>query len=282
VATFLSCYLIDANTTNLELAAKNMQNHAKTQLKDGRTIVAFGLTSGAVGVAQVLARSGADLLIVDMEHSCIDLASVQAVLGLDLGPACTCIVRLPYQMPSLIKPVLDAGAMGLTFPMINSATELESCIALSKYYPEGRRAVGPHTAPARWGVSTAEYLLEANDSLLFNTLIETEEAVNDIESIVKVDGIDIITIGVGDLAASLGHPGDVKHQRVRDAVQHVEEKVRESGVALGGLAGSHEEIADKVARGYQVIVLGFDVSILARAATDLARECNSLAFRRLR
>ncbi|WP_433706520.1 HpcH/HpaI aldolase family protein [Paraburkholderia sacchari] len=260
---------------NLNQTDGRVRNHAKMQLKRGKAITAFGLTSASVGVAQVLAASGADMLIVDMEHSCIDLNGVQALLAADLGPTCTCIVRLPAHVPSLIKPVLDAGAMGLTFPMIRSAADLVAAIQSSKYYPDGRRAVGPHTAPARWGLSTLGYLGEANDSLLFNTLIETEEAVNDIELIVRVEGIDIVTIGLGDLAASLGKPGDVKHPLVREAVAHVEATVLASAAALGGIAGSREEIADRIARGYRVIVVGFDVAVLARAAADLVRQCRS-------
>ncbi|WP_322028142.1 HpcH/HpaI aldolase family protein [Burkholderia sp. BCC1977] len=259
--------------TNLNSPERYARNHVKMRLKRGESVVAFGLTSASVGVAQVLAGSGADLLIIDMEHSCIDLASVQALLAADLGSRCACIVRLPAHMPSIIKPVLDAGAMGLTFPMINGAAELADVIALSKYHPEGRRAVGPHTAPARWGVSTAQYLYEANDSLLFNALIETEQAVNEIESIVRVEGIDIVTVGLGDLAASLGKPGEVDHPLVQEAVAHVEDTVRTSAVALGGIAGSPKEIADKLNRGYRVIVLGFDVSVLARAAAELVKLC---------
>ncbi|VWC77376.1 2-dehydro-3-deoxyglucarate aldolase [Burkholderia lata] len=250
-----------------------MRNHAKERLRRGESIVAFGLTSASVGVAQVLAGSGVDMLMIDMEHSCVDLASVQALLAADLGPGCTSIVRVPAHLPSIIKPVLDAGAMGLTFPMINDATELAESIALSMYPPKGKRAVGPHTAPARWGITHAQYLREANDALLFNALIETEHALNNIESIVKVVGVNVITIGLGDLAASLGKPGEADHPLVQEAVAHIEAVVRTSSVALGGVAGSREEIADKMSRGYRLIVLGFDVSVLARAATDLVKFC---------
>lgn len=261
--------------SDMHISTARPYNPAKARLKAGGSIVAFGLTSSSIGMAQILARSGADLLIIDLEHACIGINDAQSLIAADLGPNCSCIVRLPAHTSALTKPILDAGAMGLTFPMIREARELAEAIRQSLYYPDGTRAIGHHTAPARWGLSAAQYLKEANNQLLFNVLIETQEAVADIEAIVKTEGLDIVTIGLGDLSASLGHPGDVDHPIVREAIAHVENAVLASPVALGGIVASPAEISAKRKRGYRMLVAGFDVSLLSIAATEVVKKCKS-------
>jgi 4-hydroxy-2-oxoheptanedioate aldolase len=247
-----------------------LENRAKRRLQEGKVVCGYGVTMACPGVAQVLCASGADFLTIDLEHGALDPSSAHALIAAMAGNTCVPVVRVATTKSWAVKPVLDAGALGLVFPMIRSADELQEGIRSALYPPFGNRGIGPHFAPAKWGVSASEYLRCANKELLKIALIETREAVNDIAKILAVPGLDVATIAIGDLAASLGHPGDAQHPEVADAVQAIEAGVRGTQVALGGIALSTEDVKRKRDKGYKLLVLGFDVGLLEAAARPLA------------
>ncbi|HZZ95167.1 MAG TPA: aldolase/citrate lyase family protein [Usitatibacter sp.] len=246
-----------------------LENAAKRRLREGKSICGFGVTMAAPGVAQVLAASGADFLTIDLEHGALEPSSAHALIAAMAGSACVPMVRVAATKGWAVKPVLDAGALGIVFPMIRSADELDEGIRAVLYPPAGQRGIGHHFAPARWGVTAADYLRGANDALLKIALIETREAVRDIEKILAVPGLDVATLAIGDLAASLGHPGDVQHEDVQKAVQAVEKAVSSTKVALGGVAFTAADVKRKLDKGYKLLVLGFDVGLLESAASVL-------------
>lgn len=246
-----------------------LRNHAKDRLRDGEVICGFGITMDAPGIAQVLSRSGADFLTVDLEHGALDLPGAHAVIAATAGTDCVPVVRVHAAESWAVKPVLDAGALGIVFPMVRSRAELEAGIAGVLYPPLGKRGIAHHFAPARWGVSGAQYLREANDALLKIVLVETAEAVRDIRELLSVPGLDVATIAPGDLAASLGYPGETQHPEVLRAIATVEQAVAASGVALGGVAVCAADARRKVQQGYKVLVLGFDVGLVQAASTEL-------------
>lgn len=241
-------------------------NPLKQRLAEDRPCVGFLLTMPSVNVAQVLAAAGADWVMVDTEHGPIDLASAHAMIAATAGTGCTPLARVPSTEPWLAKPLLDAGAFGLVFPMICTRADAEATVRALRYPPEGERGWGPFYAPARWGVSREDYTASANDELLNVILIEHVDAVAALDEILGVDGIDVAIIAPFDLSMSLGVPGQREHPDVLAAVAVAEEKILGAGRTLGGLALTPDEANAKIERGYRLLVMGYDVSLLEGAA----------------
>jgi 4-hydroxy-2-oxoheptanedioate aldolase len=246
-------------------------NPLKKRLDEDRPCLGFLLSMPSVGMAQVLAASGADWVMVDLEHGPIDLASAHAMIAATAGTGCTPLARVPSTEPWLAKPLLDAGAFGLIFPMICTRAEAEASVRAIRYPPEGERGWGPFYAPARWGVSRDDYMTQANDELLNIILIEHVNALPHLDDILAVKGIDVAVIAPFDLSVSLGAPGQRDHPDVVGAITVAEEKILAAGITLGGLALGAEEANAKIERGYRLLVLGYDVALLeGAAATALA------------
>jgi 4-hydroxy-2-oxoheptanedioate aldolase len=254
-------------------------NPAKRRLERGEAVFSYGVTVAAPAIAQVLCASGADLLTIDLEHGALDASSAHAVIAAMAGSGCVPVVRVPTTASWAVKPVLDAGALGIVFPMVRSAEDVCEGIASVLYPPLGHRGISPHFAPARWGISASDYLRYANDAILKIALIETEEAVRDIAQIASVPGLDAATIAIGDLAASLGHPGDSQHPDVRAAVATIEKAVLGTKVVLGGVALNADDAKRKLEEGYRLLVLGFDVGVLQGAASELVNTIRSVSIR---
>ena len=248
-----------------------LTNPAKQRLGSGGVITGYGMTIPSSIVAQAIAASGADFLTLDMEHGAIDLSSVHGAIAATAGTRCVPMVRVPYAAAPVSKPVLDAGALGIVWPMVRSKEELEEGIASVLYPPAGRRGIGHHYAPARWGVSGESYLACANDALLKIALIETEEATANISQILEVHDLDVAVIARRDLAANLGHSNDPTHPEVCKAIAFLEERISKSPVALGGLAVSVNEARVKIGAGYRFVVLGFDITLLQGALESMAQ-----------
>jgi len=241
----------------------------RAKLKEGRTAVGFLVTMPSVALAQTLAHSGVDWLMIDLEHGPIDLASAHAMIAATAGSDCAPLVRVPSTEPWLAKPALDAGAFGLVFPMISSRAQAEATVRALRYPPAGERGFGPFYAPARWGLSTEDYLARANDELLDVVLIEHVDALEELDQIVAVPGVDVALIAPFDLSLSLGVAGQRDHPEVRRAVAEAERKILAGGCLLGGLALTAEEANAKIERGYRLIVLGYDTALIGGAAAKL-------------
>ncbi|MGH7119234.1 MAG: HpcH/HpaI aldolase family protein [Acetobacteraceae bacterium] len=243
-------------------------NPAKARLAAGQVIGAFMVAMPSVAAVQILARSGIDALILDMEHGAIDPATLQAMIAATQGTAAAPLVRVPATEPWLVKSVLAAGAMGVNFPLIGSADEARRAAAALRYPPAGVRGYAPSFAPARWGVDVEEYWRIANREILNIITIETPEAIAGLDEILAVPGIDVAAIASFDLSMSLGRPGAFEHPEMRRLVAEAETKIRRAAIVMAGVALSPEEAAAKRARGYRMLLKGFDVAMLEKAAGD--------------
>lgn len=250
--------------------ADDFLNLARARLAEGGEIGAFMVAVPSVASVQILARSGIEALILDMEHGAIDLATLQAMIAATQGTAAAPIVRVPACEPWLVKPVLDAGAMGINFPLVGSVEEARRAVASVRYPPGGVRGYAPSLAAARWGVSTAEYWRIADREILSIITIETPEAIASLEAILAVPGIDIVAIASFDLSMSLGRPGEFDHPEMRRLVGEAEAKIRRAGIVMAGVALSAEAAAAKRAAGYRMLLKGFDVAMIETAARAAA------------
>ncbi|MBN9559221.1 MAG: 2,4-dihydroxyhept-2-ene-1,7-dioic acid aldolase [Alphaproteobacteria bacterium] len=249
-------------------------NQMRAKLAAGEVVTAFMVTMPSVAMAQVLAASGVDCLIIDMEHGPIDLTTVHAMVAATQDTQATPIVRIPWTEHWLAKPVLDTGAMGINFPMISTPEMARAAVAALRYPPEGVRGSAPSYAALRWGLSPPEYIKRANREILNVITIEDPDAVRNLDAILVVPGIDAVAIASFDLSMSLGVPGQFDHPDVRALVAEAEAKVLRSGIPMGGVALTPEAARAKRAAGYRMLLVGFDVQMVdgaARAAVASAQ-----------
>jgi len=247
--------------------AEGFINPLKARIAAGKRSVGILVSLPSVGIVQTLADAGYDWLFIDMEHGSMNMESVHAMIAATKGTKSAPLVRVPWNVHWLVKPVLDAGVMGIIFPMIRSAEEAADAVAAVRYPPVGRRGSGPFFAPARYGVSQAEYVARSDEEIVTLLLIEHRDAVEDIERIVQVPGIDACLIAPFDLALSYGHRDGPNHPDVQAAIARVEEVVLPTKIALGGFLATAESANEKFAMGYQLALTGYD-TLLLRRATD--------------
>jgi 4-hydroxy-2-oxoheptanedioate aldolase len=233
----------------------------------GGVTYGVGVTIPGAAVAQLLAHAGFDWLMIDMEHGPVSIEAAHTMIAATAGTDVAPLVRIPQNLPWLAKPALDAGATGIVYPQVNSRGDAAAAARSTRYPPVGDRQWGPFYAPARHGSTIPEYLSTANDTVVAVVLVEHPEAIDHIEEIVATDGVDAAVIGTHDLAVSLGHPGRLDHPDVLRAVGRAEKAILDSPVVLGGNAASPEQARELADRGYQLLTLGFDWSLLQRGAS---------------
>jgi len=239
-------------------------NRIKANLRAGKPVFGAIVTMPSPQVVQVMSRAGFDLLLIDMEHGPIDLQAAHALILATAGTDTVPMARIAANLPWLAKPLLDAGVLGITVPMVCNRLEAQAAASALRYPPKGVRMWGPFYAPLRWNLAQRDYMNAANEDVLCMVTIEHINAVRNIGDIVQAQGVDVAIIGPGDLATSLGHYGQVDHPEVQAAILEAERGILGSPVALGGVAFSPEQANQMAARGYRVIFLGFDWSLLQK------------------
>ncbi|MDB5510944.1 MAG: putative aldolase [Enterovirga sp.] len=231
---------------------------------EGRTAFGVIATIPSPAVARLLATGGLDWLIVDLEHGPIDHPSAHAMILALSGTGCTPLVRVAANEGWMAKAPLDYGAQGINFPMISDAAGAERAARALRYPPHGDRLWGPFHAPSAWSRSMPDYMAAADEQAICMITIEHADAVARIDEIMAVPGIDCAVIGIGDLATSVGLKGQLDHPEVRDLVAKAEAGILRSGIPLGGAARLPGQATAMVERGYRLLALGFDVTLLQR------------------
>src|SRR5438874_13631371 len=197
-------------------------------------------TIPSIQTVQIMAQS-LDWIIVDLEHGPIDLSSAQARIVATSGTPCVPMVRIAANEPWLAKAPMDIGALGINFPMICSREDAEKAVRSVRYPPKGDRLWGPFHAPFRWGVSMADYMATADDDMICMITIEHIEAVERIDEIMAVPGIDLAVIGPGDLATSVDKRGRIDDPEVQALMASAEDGILRRGVPIGGVGRTAEQ-----------------------------------------
>lgn len=247
-------------------------NRVKTLLKEGKPTLGVVMTLPSPPVVETLARAGFDWMWIDLEHSPIDLETADRMIQAMQGTETVPIVRVAWNRHWLAKPVLDMGAKGVIIPWVNSKPEAVDAVQALRYPPEGVRGVGASVAARRWGLPTSEYLKVANQEILAILQIENIEAVNRIEEILAVPGIDLLFIGPNDLASSMGLLGQTTHPRVEEAIQKVLAATKKAKVPAGILGFSPDDANRRIAQGFQFIAVASDAGLLSSGAKDILRQ----------
>jgi 4-hydroxy-2-oxoheptanedioate aldolase len=239
-------------------------NRLRKEWREGRPTFGAIATIPSIQTVQIMARSGLDWIIVDLEHGPIDLGSAHAMITATAGTSCVPWVRIAANEPWLAKAPMDLGALGINFPMICSRADAEKAVRSVRYPPKGDRLWGPFHAPYRWGVSMADYMATADDDMICGITIEHVEAVERIDEIMATPGIDLAVIGPGDLATSINKRGLPDDPEVLALMKRAEEGILKSGVPIGGVARTAEQANAMIDRGYLALALGFDWSLFQR------------------
>lgn len=242
-------------------------NTMKAKWAAGETTYGGWLSIANSFSAEIMANQGFDWLCVDMQHGVIDYADAVTMLQVIGSTPTIPIVRVPWNEPGIIGKALDAGAMGVIIPMVNSVEEAEAAVRACRYYPDGARSFGPTRAAYYAG---ADYFAHANSEIACIPMIETKQAVERLDEILAVPGIDAVYVGPADLSITLGlPPGMANEGAFEEARVLIAKKCQERGVTPGihanaSLAAKHE------AAGYRMITISGDaVAIAAGAAADL-------------
>jgi 4-hydroxy-2-oxoheptanedioate aldolase len=228
------------------------------------------VTLPTAATAEVLAAAGFDWLFVDAEHGALGSAEILDVLrAVDRDVPCVVRVAAAAEVP--IKTALDLGAAGIIAPQVNTAEEAAAVVRFARYAPDGARGVGLARAHG-YGTRFKEYVEGANAEIAVVVQAEHALAVENIESIVRVPGLDAVLLGPYDLAASLGKMGQVDDPAVTTAIERVTHVCLAAGMPLGYFGVSAVAVRPYIDRGYTLIVAGVDTLFLSGAARALLGE----------
>lgn len=244
------------------------RNTFKEALQQNRRQVGLWVTFAHQPIAEVLADSGFDWLLFDMEHSPTDLHQVGQQLLAVRGRAVAPIVRVPILDMGWIKRVLDAGAPNIMVPNVRSAAEARDAVAFTRFAPEGLRGVAGSTRAGNY-TRYKDYMARANDEIGVVVQIESREALDDLDAICRVPGVDAVFIGPSDLAASLGFRGQSGHPEVQAAIAQAFRTANAAGKAAGVLAadGKAEHYFEA---GATMVGVGTDLHLLIAGADAVA------------
>jgi 4-hydroxy-2-oxoheptanedioate aldolase len=243
-------------------------NTFKTALGEGRQQIGLWSSLCSNVVAEILAGAGFDWILVDMEHAPNEVGGVLSQLQAMATGTAEPVVRVPWNDTVMIKRVLDVGARSILVPFVQNADEARRAVAATRYPPLGVRGVSVAPRANRFG-RVPGYHRKAHEDMCVLVQVETRSALEEIEDIAAVDGIDGIFIGPGDLSASMGHLGQPSHPDVIRAIEDAVRRIGAAGKPSGFLTGDETLARRMLDLGCQFVAVGADVVLLARAADGL-------------
>jgi 2-dehydro-3-deoxyglucarate aldolase len=253
-----------------------MKNKVKHKLNRGEVSLGGWLQLAHVTIAEIMARQGFDWLAIDMEHSAIGVQDIEPLIQVIEASGCVPLVRLWGNDPVLTKRAMDAGAGGVIVPMVNTRGEAEKAVSSVKYPPDGNRGVGLYRAQG-FGDTFKEYQNTVNKESLVIVQIEHRLAVENIDDILSVPGIDGVMIGPYDISGSLGVIGELEHPKVREA----QAKVLAAARAAKKAAGIHvvdprpADVKERLKEGFTFIAYSTDAILLNSKCREDTQELRS-------
>jgi 4-hydroxy-2-oxoheptanedioate aldolase len=245
-----------------------MKNSLKSKLINGEKVVGVIIGDYSPSMVELVGHVGFDFVFIDDEHGAFSYTELEHMVRAADAVNLTPIVRVSYDESSIQK-VLDRGAKGIHVPMVNTKEDAERVVEKAKFPPDGKRGAAYYIRAAQYGkLGGTDYLQKANDETLVIVHIETPQAVANFEEIISVPGIDMAFVGATDLAVSMGYSDGPQHPEVQKVIQELFEKGQKSGILMGAVAGSKEEVRSELERGANyVAVVG--TSIISRAFTEV-------------
>ena len=247
------------------------ENRLRTIWKAGGAVVNGWLAIPNSFSAETMAHQGWDSLTIDLQHGMVDyqamIPMLQAVSTTDTVP----VVRVPWLEPGILMKTLDAGAYAVICPMVNTRDDAQRLVAYTHYAPRGTRSFGPVRALLYGG---AEYPQHANDTIVRFAMIETAQALDNLDAIMSVEGLDAIYIGPSDLSLSLGCTPtlDDVDPPVAQAIDRILARAKAHGLVAGIHNGSPEAALKRIQKGFQFVTVSSDARLMAAGAQQVVSK----------
>jgi 4-hydroxy-2-oxoheptanedioate aldolase len=249
----------------------NTRNAFKHALAAGQLQIGLWSSLCSPIAAEIIADSGFDWILLDSEHSPNEIPTLMAQMQAGTRGTATPVVRPAWNDAVLIKRVLDIGAQSILVPFVQTPEEAARAVAAAHYPPAGIRGTAASTRASRYG-RIPNYLKVANQEICVLVQVETRSALDRIEAIAAIEGVDGVFIGPSDLAASLGYPGELQHPENQAAIEDAARRLKTTGKAAGILSGNEDEARKYIGWGYTFVAVGSDTGLLARNADALAKR----------
>jgi 4-hydroxy-2-oxoheptanedioate aldolase len=250
------------------------ENRLRSIWKSGGAAVNGWLAIPASFAAETMAHQGWDTLTIDLQHGVVDYQAMVTMLQAISTTPTVPVVRVPWLEPGILMKTLDAGAYAVICPMVNSREDAQRLVAYTHYAPRGTRSFGPVRANLYAG---ADYFEHANDHIVTFAMIETAQALDNLDAILSVEGLDAVYIGPSDLSISLGcKPAfDELEPAAAQAVDHILARARAHNVVAGIHNGTPEAALARIRKGFQFVTVGSDARILAAGSQKILKKMRS-------
>ena len=250
-----------------------LRNQAKEKILNGGTAYGVFCPLYSPAVVELIGHLGFDFVLLDAEHSPIGVESCDHMVRAADSVSLPAYIRVAMNIRQNILRYLDIGALGVQLPMVNNQAEAKAVVEAVKYRPQGKRGLaGVRAADYGLTMPLKEYTVKANQETLISIQIETLEAVDNLDNLLSVNGVDVFFIGPVDLSNSMGYTGQVSHPKVQAMIEKVVQRIRAAGRVAGTVAYTHEALAKAKERKFQYIVHN-----VAPMLTKSAREYLELA-----
>ncbi len=247
------------------------ENQLRKIWKSGGAVVNGWLAIANSFSAETMAHQGWDSLTVDLQHGMVDYQAMVCMLQAISTTPTVPVVRVPWLEPGILMKALDAGAYGVICPMVNTREDAQKLVAYTHYAPRGTRSFGPVRALLYGG---ADYPQHANDTIVTFAMIETAAALDNLDDILSVEGLDAIYIGPSDLSLALGCTPtfDDLDPRAAEAVDHILARAKAHGVIAGIHNGTPEAALQRIAKGFQFVTISSDARLMAAGAQQVVAK----------
>lgn len=244
------------------------ENRIRTMWKADQAVVNGWLAIPNSFSAEQMAHQGWDSLTIDLQHGVIDYGGMVPMLQAISTTPTVPVVRVPWLDPAMLMKSLDAGAYAVICPMINTREDAQKLVDWTHYKPRGTRSFGPVRANLYGG---ADYPTHANDTIVVFAMIETAEALDNLDAIMSVEGLDAVYIGPSDLSLALGCKPvfDDVDPPVAQAIDHIMERAKVHGIQAGVHNGRPDTALARIAKGFRFVTVSSDARILAAGSQEL-------------
>ena len=249
----------------------------KRKIKKSELVVGVTATLNDVCVTELLGNIGFDFIMVDSEHTALDKQEIQHHIITGRSTNAAIFIRIPWNDPVLVKPILDMGPSGIVFPFIKTADDARLAVSSATYPPKGIRGFGPRGA-SKYGLVDAKKYINNSDSQIWKIMqIEHVDAVNNLDEILQVEGVDCIAVGPNDLSGSIGLLGQTDHEDVKKLMDIIAEKTLKSGIPFGAFVGMNFKANKEwMERGASWVLAGNDMGFISKTAKDNLMKTNDL------
>lgn len=253
------------------------RNFLKEKLESGKTVIGTWAVIPSPITADIIASTGIDFIIIDAEHGPLNFETAQNMVIACESRNVSPVMRLGSVSEANILRALDIGVHCLQIPNISTVEEAKKLIRNVKYPPEGNRGFSPFTRAGNYSIESAKELTKAaNENVLVAIHIEGREAIENIDTVIKIKGIDIIFLGLFDISKSMGIPGDVTNPKLLEIVEQLTQKINKSGKYPGTIVNNIGQLRHYLEMGVRYITYSVDCDILRGSYGKILNEFNEL------